>query len=474
MWSIICLVVFSFFSGYSLNVFLSIVLGCLIFFLKFNFFSVGGVFYVTNHFYVDSLSFYFVFLSFLLFIFIYLLEFNSISFLFVFLSNFLLFFLIIAFMAKSALYFILFFEGSFIFIFMIIMLWGHNPERIEALNYFLIYSLVGSVPLIIFYVEASVNVSSGQHFMFNWYHYFCSWDLEDLECDSFSGCLDSGSYWQPLNVFYSQIIYYFFWMLIFFIKFPIFGLHLWLPKAHVESPVYGSMLLAGILIKLGVVGILRFIYSLNYFTFLWVLVGNIYYYAGFGLILVSFICSRQWDLKSFVAYSSVVHMSLIIFSIFSGCYLSVFGCLLMSFAHGLCSSSLFLNLNGFYLISGSRSVYLNRGFLYLCPCLSMFWFLLTSANCSLPISLNFFSEVFLVFSGVFLNFSSIYVFFFNIFFCGLFCIFLYLYCSHGKSSLGFNYTGDLVLSYIYLLILSYHFFILYFFFTVINTSPIFF
>lgn len=160
------MVTFSFFRVYSLNIFVRVVLGCLLFFLKFKFFSIGGVFYISRHFYVDRMSFYFVFLTFLLFIFVVLLEYNKLNSLFVFLCNFLLFFLVVCFMSKRALYFIVFFEGSFIFIFLIIMLWGHKPERIEALNYFLIYSLIGSVPLIIFYVEATLNVSSGQHFMF--------------------------------------------------------------------------------------------------------------------------------------------------------------------------------------------------------------------------------------------------------------------------------------------------------------------
>nr|YP_011013900.1 NADH dehydrogenase subunit 4 [Arthurdendyus triangulatus]WPY71423.1 NADH dehydrogenase subunit 4 [Arthurdendyus triangulatus] len=458
MWSVIFLVVFSLFSPNFFCVFFSMLLGVLLFFLKYNFYAFSGVIFVSRVFYLDALSYYFIFLTFILFVFVILLEFYNFFSSFVFFLQSLLICLLFFFLSKHVFYFFVFFEASFIFIFLMILFWGHNPERIEALNYFIIYSLAGSVPLLIFIIFFQYCC---MYYCFFWdfSHLLIAYNLEDF--------VDEGV--NNFYIFYAHHFYCFFWILVFLIKFPMFGLHLWLPKAHVESPVYGSMLLAGILIKLGVVGIFRFIYSIRNFFFNEVIVNNLFYYTCLGLILVNFICSRQWDLKSFVAYSSVVHMSLVIFSIWTGTYLSVLGCILLSFSHGLCSSALFLNVNGFYLLSGSRSLYLNRGYIYLHSCLCLLWFLLCASNCSFPLGLGFFSEIFLILSGVYSNFGSIFSFFFNIFFCGLYCMFLYLYVVHGKSNLGLNFSGRLFFDYVYLLLLFYHFFILYFYFSVLNT-----
>jgi len=174
---------------------------------------------------------------------------------------------------------------------------------------------------------------------------------------------------------------------------------------------------------------------------------------------VKLICSRQFDLKSFVAYSSIVHMSLIVISIWSGTYLVVVGTLLMRFAHGLCSSALFLKFNKFYLVSGTRNIFINRGFIYLFSSLCFFWFLLCIVKCSVPLRLTFFSEIFLIFSGVSFKFMRILVFLFKVFFCGLYCIILYMSVRHGKGGVGFNFKGCTLWVYFNLLILGYHFFI---------------
>jgi len=105
----------------------------------------------------------------------------------------------------------------------------------------------------------------------------------------------------------------------------------------------------------------------------------------------------------------------------------------MSFAHGLCSSALFLNFKRFYLVRRTRKVFLKRGFTYLLPRFCFIWFLLCVVKCSMPLRLTFFSEVFLIFSGISFNIVRIVVFMFNIFFCGLYCIILFMLISHGKN-----------------------------------------
>nr|YP_010565478.1 NADH dehydrogenase subunit 4 [Parakontikia atrata]UZA66420.1 NADH dehydrogenase subunit 4 [Parakontikia atrata] len=502
MWSVICLLLFSLLNFSSVQWFFSIIVGFFFYFIQFNYvFYSGNPILNNKFFFFDSISFYFIFLSFILFIFVYFLELVNFSYLFNFLLSFLFFSLVLLFLAKTWLYFLIFFEASFIFMFLIIMFWGNNPERIEALNYFIIYSLVGSVPIIIVF----------SHFVFYGTVHFYGFDCNHTLLAYASNLINVDFYQRDVYIYqnipgthgnvrvrflcesglceglpivqtnafflgynaYSLKEYFFVisWLIIFLIKFPIFGLHLWLPKAHVESPVFGSMILAGILIKLSVYGIVRFGFSVFHGFYFKNFEIPIFlnYYACFGLVIVNFICSIQWDLKSFVAYSSVVHMSLIIFSILSNSWVSLIGALILSFSHGICSSSLFMMVNNFYSISLSRSMYLNRGYLYIFPYLCMFWFLLVSSNCSIPLSLNFFSELFLIFSGVLLNLGSLFVFVFNIFFCGLYCIFLYLYVSHGKSNVGLNYNCNFVYTYIYLMLCLFHFFVIYFYMTVVNT-----
>lgn len=502
MLRVICLLLFSLLSISSVHWFFCFILGFLLFFLKYNyFFCSGGSILCNNLFFLDYLSYYFVFLTFIIFIFVYFLELVNFSKLFVLLRGLLFFSLLVLFVTKTWIYFLVFFEASFIFMFLVVIFWGNNPERIEALNYFIIYSLVGSVPILIVLIHFFCDFSHFSPF-FDYGHtlmrldgiptftyYKCDYKLVKfpdkkgnlwrtwISIPKDSVFLDNSLIirrsveWGPDYVDFKEYIFAFGWLLVFLIKFPIFGLHLWLPKAHVESPVFGSMILAGILIKLRVYGIIRFV---------WVLIRGFYYwkmeipwilkyYACFGLIIVKFICRVQWDLKSFVAYSSVVHMSLIIFSILSGSFFRVLGAVLMSFSHGICSSSLFMMVKRFYTISLSRRLYLNRGYLYLFPYLCLFWFLLVSSNCSIPIGLKFFSELFLIFSGVLIKMCNSLVFIFNIFFCGLYCIFLYLYVSHGKRNKGFKFNFNFVYSYTYLLLCVFHFLVLYLYITVVKT-----
>jgi len=472
MWRVMCLVVFRLFMPKNFRFLLRIILGFVLFFVMFKYsYFFSSMLLKTSVFKMDSLAYYFIFLTLLLFMFVIILEIQIGLKLFFFLKILLLVVLVMFFSSVQALYFYVFFEASFIFMFMIIMMWGYKPERIEALKYFMIYSLVGSLPLLRSIVIGRDSLRGMGFLSWGWTH-FVRESITHLD----KICLDyrvdelkegffrwDGDGTNLVNLFYGFSIPHFFWILVFLFKFPVFGLHLWLPKAHVESPVYGSMLLAGIMIKLGVIGIFRLNYRGIFFYYSWSMVNNFFFYFRVGLIVIKLICRRQFDLKSYVAYSSIVHMSLIVIRIWAGSYMVLVGAVMMRFAHGLCSSALFLNFKNFYLIRKTRKIFLNRGYMYLFSRFCFLWFLLCILNCSVPLSLSFFSEIILIFSGVSFKIVRVLVFLLKVFICGCYCILLYLSVSHGKRKIGLRSNSFSVWIYIKMLLLWYHFFIVYFY-----------
>jgi len=203
---------------------------------------------------------------------------------FLILVNIQLTLLILTFSINNLFLFYFFFEAILIPIILIIFYWGYQPERIQAANYMLFYTLVGSLPLLVvillFYTKFSLSIVSFNYFLFD------------------------------LNYF-EQI----FLVVAFLIKLPIFLFHLWLPKAHVEAPVAGSIMLAGVLLKLGGYGIYRVIVlfnrTFNNIVFLFISISIV------GSFFIRGLCFRQADVKSLIAYSSVRHMGILIASIFS-------------------------------------------------------------------------------------------------------------------------------------------------------------
>jgi NADH-ubiquinone oxidoreductase chain 4 len=226
-------------------------------------------------------------------------------------------------------------------------------------------------------------------------------------------------------------------MVAFFMKIPIYLLHLWLPKAHVQAPVSGSIILAGVLLKLGGYGLYRAYPLINKFAvnfnFIWITLNLI------GGILVRLNCLRLLDMKSLVAYSSVSHIGVILCGLLRFTCWGLNGSYLFIIGHGLCSSCLFLLVNISYERLGRRSLILNKGLLNFMPSIGIWWFLICVGNMGCPPSLNLMGEIFLI-NGIirwstysFLGLSLISLL------GAAFCLYLYSSCQHGKSNQLINY-----------------------------------
>ena len=201
----------------------------------------------------------------------------------------------------------------------------------------------------------------------------------------------------PLNHHYQLLLFVAFFFA-FAIKVPMVPFHLWLPEAHVESPTGGSILLAGVLLKLGAYGFLRF--SLPLFPF------GAQYFQPFiatlsvlGILYAGLTALRQVDIKKIIAYSSVAHMGLCVLGIFSNNLVALEGAIHMLIAHGLVSGALFFCVGSLYSRSHTRLVQYYRGLTQVMPLFSTAFFFFTLANIAFPGSANFIAE-FLLFAGI--------------------------------------------------------------------------
>jgi NADH:ubiquinone oxidoreductase subunit 4 (subunit M) len=141
-------------------------------------------------------------------------------------------------------------------------------------------------------------------------------------------------------------------------KFPVYFLHFWLPKAHVEAPTRARMILAGLLLKVGTGGYLRIVFLLD------IGVGLLLIVCFFGILLGSFFCVIQSDLKALAAFSSINHMSFLLFVLLFSSLLGKFGAVLVMVSHGFISTLLFFFIGEFYHLRYTRNFFFFGGFFF--------------------------------------------------------------------------------------------------------------
>ena len=323
---------------------------------------------------IDGISLFFIILTTFLVPVCLLISWSSITHLvkeFLVAFLFLETFMIAVFCMLDLVLFYVFFESVLIPMFLIIGIWGSRERKIRAAYQFFLYTLIGSLFMLLAILLIYFQVGTT--------------DLQVLMTTEFS-----------------ERRQFFLWLAFFFsfaVKVPMIPFHIWLPEAHVEAPTSGSVILAGILLKLGTYGFLRFSIPLFpeatvYFTPL------IYTLSVLGIIYASFTTLRQIDLKKIIAYSSVAHMGFVTLGLFSLNAQGIEGAILLMLSHGFVASALFLCIGILYDRTHTRLIRYYGGLVQTMPLFSFFFFVFTLGNLSLPGTSSFVGE-FLILLGVF-------------------------------------------------------------------------
>ena len=367
---------------------------------------------------IDGYSLFFIGLSILLTPIIIMISWDNIKFLlkeFILCIYLTLILLIILFSLLEIISFYILFEVILIPIFIIIGIWGSRKQKIQASFYFFLYTLAGSFLMLlsIFKLYNTIGVTDFTYL---------------LIIDQYNKL----EYWLFIGFFISLSI-----------KIPMFPFHLWLPKAHVEAPISGSLLLAGILLKLGGYGMIRFILPLfpkgsNFYSSFIIILSII------AIIYGALSTLKQNDIKKLIAYSSVSHMGIVTIAIFSFSPEGVISSILMMLAHGLISSGMFMSASMLYVRHHSRAIKYYKGLTSSMPLFSSLNLIFILSNMSFPLSFNFIAEILSIKAVTNFSFSAALFVCIGCFITTIYTLFLYNRLFFGKFSSYLKFSRDIV------------------------------
>jgi len=300
---------------------------------------------------------------------------------------FILFFSISFFFIKKVILFYIFFELRILPIYLLILGWGYQFERLKAGLTILVYILLFSLPFLIiiiylkplgFYSIQLIILLFSKVFKFTFFFKFNN-----------------------------------FLVLIFIVKLPIFFFHLWLPEAHVERPIVGSLILAGIILKIGGYGLLVILNSTIVTLNLTI---KFLAFRVWGRVLSGLLCCSLSDIKKIIAYSSVGHISILVFNLIVNRILRDFRRFLVFIRHGFISSILFFLIDYIYSTTESRSLFINKRLIIVGYQVRFFWCFSLVFNMGGPLSLNLFRELILLINILIYFLVSIFILLINIYF----------------------------------------------------------
>nr|QCG71486.1 NADH dehydrogenase subunit 4 [Camaenella platyodon] len=271
--------------------------------------------------------------------------------------------LVSCFTVNNMLLFYILFESSLIPILLMIVGWGYQPERLQAGLYMILYTVLGSFPLLVVILLMKYNFVSMNYMLLS-----------------------------TFNNYSVNYLIFSLGFMAFLIKLPVYSMHVWLPKAHVEAPLGGSMILAAVLLKLGGYG-LYILSGIIVMPLTATPLSLIICLSLWGGLIASLVCMIQSDIKAMIAYSSIVHMSIVVLGFLSGTVTGLFSAIITMLAHGWASSGLFLVAHITYSVVGSRSFLYSKGLLSIFPTLSLSWFIFCIINMSVPPTINFLGEL---------------------------------------------------------------------------------
>nr|YP_009517298.1 NADH dehydrogenase subunit 4 [Tricholomella constricta]AYE93427.1 NADH dehydrogenase subunit 4 [Tricholomella constricta] len=271
---------------------------------------------------------------------------------------------ICAFVSLDLLLFYIFFESVLPILFIVIVIFGHGEDRFRSAFLFFLYTLAGSLPMLLCILSIYSYIGSTDFQLIS----LCEISLE------------------------SQKILWLGFFIAFAVKTPLYPFIIWLPKAHSDSPLAGSIILAATILKLATYGYIRVLINFfpdatNYFSPLVQTICTItIIYASLSTII-------QQDTKRLIAYSSVAHMGVLVLGLFSNTIQGIEGAILLALAHGFVSPALFTCVGGvIYDRTGKRIINYIRGLATYMPVFTILFFVFTLANTGIPLSLNFLGE----------------------------------------------------------------------------------